>query len=300
VGDAVESGPARDVDTWARDALDRLSGLPAVGRVGLALTEGGGRQLLFAASDRGDAHRVDWCHVDAYQDVPLNAVVRSGETVAGSLAELADRYPDFVGRQDPAITRAIAGVPVRAAGQILGGFVLFYAVDQRFDDGQRARLERLGASLGADLRRVQRAHDRSLTSLSDEPVPQGASVATHAVVGRPGEVATARGFLQATLTTWALDEDCVTTAVLCLSELVTNAIIHTDGGCEVRVVLDEGVLTTTVRDTGTLLLPRVPAADPLAVHGRGLQLVDMLAARWGSDLDAVGTTVWFVLEPAPG
>jgi anti-sigma regulatory factor (Ser/Thr protein kinase) len=300
VGDAVEPGPAQDVDTWARDALDRLSGLPAVSRVGLALTEGGGRQLLFVASDRANEHRVDWCHVDAYQDVPLNAVVRSGVTLAGSLAELADRYPDFVDRQDPATTRAIAGVPVRAAGQVLGAFLLFYGVGQPFDEGQRGRLDRLGASLGADLRRAQRAHDRSVTSLSEEPVPRGAWVATHAVAGHPGEVATARGFLRGTLATWALDEDCVTTAVLCLSELVTNAIIHTGGGCEVRVVLDDGVLTTTVRDTGAVLLPRVPAADPLSVHGRGLQLVDMLAARWGSDLDAVGTTVWFVLEPAAG
>jgi len=38
--------------------------------------------------------------------------------------------------------------------------------------------------------------------------------------------------------------------------------------------------------------------DPLAVHGRGLQLVDAFSTRWGSELDAVGMTVWFVLEPA--
>jgi hypothetical protein len=36
----------------------------------------------------------------------------------------------------------------------------------------------------------------------------------------------------------------------------------------------------------------------LAVHGRGLQLVDAFSTRWGSELDAVGMTVWFVLEPA--
>ena len=37
-------------------------------------------------------------------------------------------------------------------------------------------------------------------------------------------------------------------------------------------------------------------ADPLAGHGRGLQLVEMLTSRWGSELDADGMTVWCELE----
>jgi anti-sigma regulatory factor (Ser/Thr protein kinase) len=86
--------------------------------------------------------------------------------------------------------------------------------------------------------------------------------------------------------------------VLCLSELVTNALIHTPTGCAVRVLLDDGVLTTTVRDAGASDAGTVePLEDPLRVHGRGLQLVEAVAARWGSELDSVGTTVWFVLEP---
>jgi anti-sigma regulatory factor (Ser/Thr protein kinase) len=85
--------------------------------------------------------------------------------------------------------------------------------------------------------------------------------------------------------------------VLCLSELVTNAIIHAHAPCVVRVLWEEGVLTTTVRDPGT------PAGastgqgeDAMRVHGRGLQLVDALATRWGSELNSLGTRVWFVLE----
>ena len=66
------------------------------------------------------------------------------------------------------------------------------------------------------------------------------------------------------------------------------------------MVLDRGVLTTTVRDGGTSVVVDLSTVtvDPLAVHGRGLQLVDALSSRWGSKLDAIGTTVWFVLEPA--
>jgi anti-sigma regulatory factor (Ser/Thr protein kinase) len=297
---AVTARPVADVDLWARAALDRLSRVAGVHRVGLALTEGGGRRLLFAASDRDNDPGLDWCHVDAYHDVPLNAVVRSGSAVTGSLDDLRHRYPEFVDRQSATATSAIAGIPIRAAGQVVGGFILFYGPAQSFDAAQCRELDELGASLGADLRRVQRSATRSTTSLVDEPVPRGASAATHVVVADPRAVAPARAFLRATLSDWAVDDDCVETAVLCLSELITNAIIHTSGGCEVRVVLDHGVLTTTVRDSGPTLLPSASVADPLAVHGRGLELVDMLAARWASDLDAVGTTVWFVLEPAAG
>jgi hypothetical protein len=32
------------------------------------------------------------------------------------------------------------------------------------------------------------------------------------------------------------------------------------------------------------------------VYGRGLQLVDALVDRWGSERDALGTNVWFSLE----
>lgn len=97
-----------------------------------------------------------------------------------------------------------------------------------------------------------------------------------------------------------VSENIVDSAILCLSELVTNAIIHTDAGCELRVVIDRGVLTTTVRDGGSSVVIDLSSVtvDPLAVHGRGLRLVDALSTRWGSELDAVGMTVWFVLEPA--
>jgi anti-sigma regulatory factor (Ser/Thr protein kinase) len=129
-------------------------------------------------------------------------------------------------------------------------------------------------------------------------VPEGAMVAHHEVVSHPSAVREARQFLRGTLRAWAMDEDTTDSAVLCLSELVTNALIHTHAGCSVRVLLDQGVLTTTVRDNGARdAAPAESLEDPLRVHGRGLHVVDALAIRWGSDLDAVGTTVWFVLEP---
>jgi anti-sigma regulatory factor (Ser/Thr protein kinase) len=282
-----------DTDAWAREALGELADLPGVRRVGLALSEGGGRRHRFTASDREDDAGLAWCHVDAYDDVPLNTAVRTGTPVAGTLPDLEQRYPSFVAHQRGTPFVAVAAGPVVAAGQTLGGFVLY------FDDAQALResdLQELGERLGAGLRRAQGTERRRPGTLAREPVPAAARVAVHEVPPDLRAAADARRFLRDTLAGWGLDEDTVDTAVLCLSELVTNALIHTTAGCELRTLLDHGVLTTTVRDGGTGGLDRQDG-DPLSVHGRGLQVVDSLAVRWGSRLDSVGTTVWFVLEP---
>jgi anti-sigma regulatory factor (Ser/Thr protein kinase) len=287
---------ALSIAAWARDALASLTERPAVRRAGLALAEGGGRSLRFTASDR-EHGRVEWCHVDAYEDVPLNTVVRTGEPALGALDDLEERYPDFIRRQRDTATVALAAQPIVAAGQTLGGFVLFFDRPQAFDAGQRRELAQAGAALGAALRRAQRAEERPALALADEPPPPGAVFAAHEVTPDPAYVGDARRFLEGTLHDWGIDEETTYTAVLCLSELVTNALIHANAGCTVRVLLDGDVLTTTVRDGGTPDVGSVePLDDPFRVHGRGLQVVDALATRWGSELDAVGTTVWFVLE----
>src|SRR6476659_5254332 len=92
VAHTVASRPVPEGETWARSALTQLAAVPGVHRAGLALVEGGGRRLLFAASDRDNVSSVQWCEVDAYEDVPLNHTVRTGEAVVGSLAELARSY----------------------------------------------------------------------------------------------------------------------------------------------------------------------------------------------------------------
>lgn len=287
-----------DIAAWAQDALAILAHLPGVHRAGLALTEGGGRRLRFTASDRDRGSGLDWCHVDAYDAVPLNTAVRMGEPVLGALGDLDERYGQFVLRQRGTPTVALAAIPIVAAGQTLGGLVLFYGHPQAFDHAQREALAGLGAELGGALRRAQRGEARPDVTLFDQRVRPGALVAMHDVAPDPAGVAGARRFLRSTLDAWGVDEETTYTAALCLSELVTNAVVHAHVGSVVRVLLEDGVLTTTVRDQGsTDAVSDEPGDDPLRVHGRGLQLVDALATRWGSDLDNVGTTVWFVLEP---
>ncbi|WP_148614219.1 ATP-binding protein [Nocardioides rubriscoriae] len=288
-------------DDVARLALTQLAARPGVVRVGLALVEGGGRRLRFTASDREGAV-VDWCHIDAYDDVPLNAVVRTGTGLAGTWHDLAPQFPDFVARQHDGPAGGLVAEPLVVHGQVLGA-VLAYVEDPA--TAAPLAVVRLARDLRAAQARAPRVED----ALADRPVAEGARVADCEVAGEPRAVGDARRFVRGALTSWGVDDDTTDTAVLCLSELVTNAVIHTGAPSEVRALLEHGVLTVLVRDRGSNrgARPTEPAVDravdpalddPLRVHGRGLQLVEALASRWGSELDAVGTTVWLVLDGA--
>jgi anti-sigma regulatory factor (Ser/Thr protein kinase) len=297
-GDAPTS-TAR-VAAWAGDAFTRLGGRPGVRRVGLALVEGGGRRLRFTASDRDGSASLPWCHVDAYDDVPLNAAVRSGQAVIGTIDDLEQRFPQFVELQRGTATVALAAVPLVAGELVLGGFVLFYDSQPVLGVRHHRELARLGRALGTRLRTAQRSRKRpsaAPASATQAEAPAGAVVAVHQVAGHPEAVGEARQFLRATLHGWGVDASVVDTAVLCLSELVTNAVIHSLEGCLVRVVLHEGVVRVAVRDAGVSRPARVASpADPLQVHGRGLQLVEALASRWGHDIDPEGLSAWFEVE----
>jgi anti-sigma regulatory factor (Ser/Thr protein kinase) len=282
---------------WVRTALAELTDLRGVCRVGLALDEGAGRRLRFTASDRDGSSTTPWCHIDAYDDLPLNTAVRTAELVVGSLEQLAGRYAAFVDRQTESPTRAVAAVPMLASGRVLGGFVLFYDVPQVFDASQRRELALRGVELGAALWAAQLRERRPAAEFPKVATPPDARVAVRDVAAYPAAVGEARRFLRAVLDGWGIDQDVTDTAVLCVSELVTNAVIHSHSDCVVRMVLEQDVLTTTVHDHGVRDVASVePLDDPLRVHGRGLQLVEALASRWGYDLDADGTTVWFVLD----
>ncbi|MFE4452356.1 ATP-binding protein [Streptomyces sp. NPDC056796] len=86
-------------------------------------------------------------------------------------------------------------------------------------------------------------------------------------------------------------------AELLLSELVTNALIHTRNGAVVTVISASARLRVEVRDfvTGQEPAPYVPNADD-GTHGRGLILVQSLADSWGVTVQALGKVVWFELN----
>jgi anti-sigma regulatory factor (Ser/Thr protein kinase) len=126
------------------------------------------------------------------------------------------------------------------------------------------------------------------------------------IPGCPEQVSGTRAFVARTLDRLAgVDRDAAT---LLTSELVTNAIQHTDsgapGGTVTIVVLQvRGGVLVEVVDNGSAGTP-VVKADLYAAEGHGLFMVQQLAAQWGYLREESGTTVWFHLatadEPVPG
>ncbi|MEU2587750.1 SpoIIE family protein phosphatase [Streptomyces avermitilis] len=111
----------------------------------------------------------------------------------------------------------------------------------------------------------------------------------------PRSVGRAREYARAQLVRWDL-EPLVDTAELLVSELVTNALRYGEGEIRLRLLLDR-TLVCEVWDAG-LVQPRRRRARDTDEGGRGLQLVGLLSAGWGSRRTPRGKTVWFEL-PLP-
>ena len=80
-----------------------------------------------------------------------------------------------------------------------------------------------------------------------------------------------------------------------VSELASNAILHAQTDFTVRVHDRDDVLRIEVAD-GSAVAPTKKDYGPDAITGRGLQLVESVADRWGVDVVAGGKTVWFELD----
>ncbi|MFJ4710851.1 SpoIIE family protein phosphatase [Streptomyces sp. NPDC088785] len=111
----------------------------------------------------------------------------------------------------------------------------------------------------------------------------------------PKSVGRARERARAQLLAWDL-EPLVDTTELLVSELVTNALRYGEGEIRLRLLLDRS-LVCEVWDAG-LVQPRRRRARDTDEGGRGLQLVGLLSASWGSRRTPRGKTVWFEL-PLP-
>ncbi|WP_320777254.1 SpoIIE family protein phosphatase [Streptomyces sp. CRN 30] len=111
----------------------------------------------------------------------------------------------------------------------------------------------------------------------------------------PRSVGRAREYTRGQLLSWDL-EPLVDTTELLVSELVTNALRYGEGEIRLRLLLDR-TLVCEVWDAG-LVQPRRRRARDTDEGGRGLQLVGLLSAAWGSRRTPRGKTVWFEL-PLP-
>lgn len=87
-------------------------------------------------------------------------------------------------------------------------------------------------------------------------------------------------------------------AVLLLSELATNAVIHAASRFRVTIRRRDDRLRVEVAD-GSRAVARRQRFSSTSGTGRGLALVDDIADRWGVDEREDGKTVWFELAVRP-
>ncbi|MEV5736984.1 SpoIIE family protein phosphatase [Streptomyces sp. NPDC052292] len=115
----------------------------------------------------------------------------------------------------------------------------------------------------------------------------------------PEAVRHARRFTRRTLRTWGVRPETVEAALLVVSELVTNALVHTGGPVRLDLSLIGHRLRLAVADTS----PRSPVQPTSigweATGGRGILLVQAVSAAWGTVPVSGGKQVWADLVP-PG
>ncbi|MFH8802356.1 SpoIIE family protein phosphatase [Streptomyces sp. NPDC017936] len=119
----------------------------------------------------------------------------------------------------------------------------------------------------------------------------------------PERIAEARGQVRELLHDWP-SEDQVDSAVLLVSETLTNVLVHTDADAllvaEVTGGPGERRMRIEVTDTSDAL-PHKRRPGELASSGRGLVLIELLADEWGVAPRGEGKSIWFDLyEPGCG
>ncbi|GAA2139925.1 ATP-binding protein [Kitasatospora kazusensis] len=128
-----------------------------------------------------------------------------------------------------------------------------------------------------------------------------------AVQADPSEVARARRWVRARLQGQGLAPDApiAETLVLVVSELVTNAVVHTGCPAVLRLMMPVAgpelgcrLVRVEVADAScTAPAPRHAVGD--ATNGRGLELVELLCDRWGWYPDGSGKRVWCEIGADP-
>jgi anti-sigma regulatory factor (Ser/Thr protein kinase) len=116
---------------------------------------------------------------------------------------------------------------------------------------------------------------------------------------QPESVTAARRF--ATDVLHNVSPEVTATVELLVSELATNCIRHTDSAFDLTIIQSGREIRVEATDYDDAGKPTMRSPKPADPSGRGLRIVDALAAAWGVEhRSAHGKTVWFtVVAPAP-
>ncbi|MFC4912339.1 ATP-binding protein [Actinomadura gamaensis] len=84
------------------------------------------------------------------------------------------------------------------------------------------------------------------------------------------------------------------------AEAIANAVLHGTNPIRVRIAADGKRLRVAVRDGGPARRSDDEPASDRVDHGRGLTVIDVLAAEWGLEQTTGGTHLWFEVDlPSP-
>ncbi len=121
--------------------------------------------------------------------------------------------------------------------------------------------------------------------------------ARRSFVADPSSVAQARRFARVQLDEWGAPE-LQDSAALAVSELVTNAVVHTGTTAVVDLRLDSNSLRVEVEDQhpGRSLPTGLRAPDDESEGGRGLIITSSIASSWGVEYTPTTKRVWLVCD----
>jgi anti-sigma regulatory factor (Ser/Thr protein kinase) len=118
----------------------------------------------------------------------------------------------------------------------------------------------------------------------------------------PAEVGRARRWARSRLVGSGIgaDEPVAETLILLISELVTNAVVHTGCPAVLRMLFPMApAAPVRVEVADASLAPPSPRhASRDETGGRGLELVDGLADRWGWHQEGPGKQIWCEVDRA--
>ncbi|WSK91903.1 SpoIIE family protein phosphatase [Streptomyces sp. NBC_01278] len=177
----------------------------------------------------------------------------------------------------------------------------------RLEDGMRRVCDVLAAADPADpgmmadelLAGVNRRDDDVALLLLRYDGTRVRPMRTHSTVWRvPNAVQHARRFAARTLRSWGVQEE-LDVALLVVSELVTNAIAHTQGEVRLDLTLSADRLRIAVNDASPRSPVKPAAVDWSATGGRGLLIVEATTVSWGAVPLSSGKQVWAEVALAP-
>ena len=193
---------------------------------------------------------------------------------------------------------ALALAPGSVLALVTDGLV--ESADLQVDEGMRLVRQALAAADPADPGRMadellgedgRREDDVAVLLLRYDGMRVRPVRAGWVVWRLPDAVMHARRFSARTLRSWGIVDEA-DTVLLVVSELVTNALVHTQGAVRLELTLAADRLRVTVSDSS----PRAPAkpvvVDWESTGGRGLFLVEAVSAAWGSVPVGGGKQVW--------